>query len=88
VRGAAACCIETRAAEGAVMHFGGKREIVASRSNTAIDVIGAGDAFLAGVVQRWIATEGLDPLDCAEAGARTAAEFIRKTIAKGKMRRR
>jgi sugar/nucleoside kinase (ribokinase family) len=72
------CCIVTLASEGAIVHASGRRARIKSTSGSRKDIIGAGDAFLAGFLTSWVGTARRDPFLAAEAASDAAARYVRK----------
>lgn len=71
------CCIVTCDSEGAAVFAEGTRHIVKSRSKSDEDVIGAGDAFLAGFLSTWLRpSSNRDAVVAVEEAARIAAKFV------------
>lgn len=72
------CSVVTIASEGARVYSAGRSEHVASQSGSRRDVIGAGDAFLAGFITNWLGPARHDPFAAASAASIAAARYVRK----------
>ena len=70
-----AVILVTRASDGARLHIGSSVLDLPSLSGRGGDVVGAGDAFLSGMLHGLDA--GLDPAEAAACGSRAAASFVR-----------
>jgi sugar/nucleoside kinase (ribokinase family) len=73
------CCVVTRAHRGATVYVGSRRKSIASSSGCDDDVIGAGDAFLAGFIVSWLNYR--DPILAAQSGSEFASNFVRARVA-------
>ena len=72
------CVVVTRAEKGASVYWRNRRKHVASESGSKANVIGAGDAFLAGFLSSWSTSS--DPFTAGKAGSLSASRFIRAML--------
>jgi sugar/nucleoside kinase (ribokinase family) len=76
---AAPICIVTRAERGATIYAHDDEKQISSKSGSRSHVIGAGDAFVAGFVDAWLAEP--NAYKAGEAGAELAGRFVRERLA-------
>jgi sugar/nucleoside kinase (ribokinase family) len=73
----ARCCIVTLAGKGAIVYADGKRYLAESTSGSQVDVIGAGDYFLAAFLSAWLRDKNRDSFAALDAAAAAAGRFVR-----------
>ncbi len=76
------CCVVTRAHRGATVYFGHRAKRFPSSGGSKDDVIGAGDAFLAGFLVSWLKYR--DPVVAGQAGADFSGNFVRASKRRSK----
>jgi sugar/nucleoside kinase (ribokinase family) len=70
--------VETRGRWGAIVHSGGETVVIEAQYVPVHDTIGAGDTFLAALVDA--ITSGKDPVDAATAAARFTEAVLRERL--------
>jgi sugar/nucleoside kinase (ribokinase family) len=74
------CCVVTLASEGAIIYASGRQARIRSTSGCRKDIIGAGDAFLAGFLTSWLGPARRDPFLAAKAASAAAARYVREQL--------